>query len=224
MCTLSGASVMGARDANLILVYAWTKFENKIKQNLFRCRLIGRTGVSEASNFRSSRNAGANMTPNNVFRRNARKTKQLGMHHATADRKLRKSLLFKFVCELHYDICFVCKNQITDIDELSIEHKQPWENISAELYWNLDNIAFSHVDCNRAHTYRSGLTEQLKDITPEGQAWCSGHREFLDKEFFTKSKLGRNGLHHYCRGCKKVRCSVKDKQKETLVQPFTENN
>ena len=56
-------------------------------------------------------------------------------------------LLLKNFIEIvqNEDICFKCKSKIKIVEELSIEHKLPWEGISIELFWDLDNIAFSHL-------------------------------------------------------------------------------
>lgn len=40
--------------------------------------------------------------------------------------------------------------KINTVEELSIEHKTPWLNSNnpKELYFDLNNIAFSHLSCN----------------------------------------------------------------------------
>ncbi len=76
--------------------------------------------------------------------------KQLGLSHATASNRLKKSLLFNFAQKLDMDTCFQCGEKIENIDEFSIEHKIPWRHSknSVNLFFNLDNIAFSHLKCN----------------------------------------------------------------------------
>jgi hypothetical protein len=84
------------------------------------------------------------MTPNE------RKAKQLGMPYGTASAKLRKSILWYYITKCGDNICYQCQKPILTIEELSIEHKEPWldkENV-LELYFGLDNIAFSHLLCN----------------------------------------------------------------------------
>lgn len=131
--------------------------------------------------------------------RNKRRDAQLGMPHTSALQKLRKMLLFKFLKELGYDKCFKCSESITKIDELSIEHIKPWENVSVELYWDLNNIAFSHVRCNKPYVLRSKFTEELKEITPEGKSWCYKCKDFLNVEMFHKSARQWNGLQQFCK-------------------------
>ena len=76
---------------------------------------------------------------------------QLGIHVSTANARLRKMILFRLVVMTGLDNCFVCGAKISAIDELSIEHKQPWLDRDPSLFWDLDNIAFSHRRCNRPH-------------------------------------------------------------------------
>ncbi len=80
---------------------------------------------------------------------NKAKAEQLGMPFGTASHRLRKLLMFKFAKELGYDKCFQCGYSIETAEELSIEHKKPWFNNDPELFWDLQNIAFSHMRCNR---------------------------------------------------------------------------
>lgn len=35
------------------------------------------------------------------------------------------------------------------IDTFSIEHKEPWLHNSPELFWDLENITYSHKKCNK---------------------------------------------------------------------------
>lgn len=75
---------------------------------------------------------------------------QLGMPQGTAAHKLRKAIMFQMIQKLDLDWCFQCGNKIETIEELSVEHKIPWldkEN-AKELFFDLDNIAFSHLKCN----------------------------------------------------------------------------
>ena len=81
---------------------------------------------------------------------NRRRTIQLGMPHGTAAHRLRKMIMFQMIQKAGLDICFQCGKKIETIDELSVEHKIAWldkEN-AKELFFDLDNIAFSHLRCN----------------------------------------------------------------------------
>lgn len=85
--------------------------------------------------------------------RKERITKQLGMSQGTAVHRLRKNIMFKFAQDLGYDDCFACGRKIETPEDLSIEHKEPWESRlnGDKLFWDLDNIAFSHIKCNVPH-------------------------------------------------------------------------
>ena len=80
---------------------------------------------------------------------NAAKSAQLGMPHGTARARLVKNLMFDMMHRLGEDKCFRCGVSIDSTDELSIEHKEPWLFVDVELFWDLNNIAFSHLSCNR---------------------------------------------------------------------------
>jgi hypothetical protein len=84
------------------------------------------------------------------------KAEQLGMPIGTASNILRKSIMFDLLKRHGENVCFQCGEEIESVDNLSIEHKTPWlysEN-PKELFFSLDNIAFSHIKCNiSAHRY-----------------------------------------------------------------------
>ena len=83
-----------------------------------------------------------------ISTRGARKSAFLGIPHGTACKRLRKMVLFDLLRRHGENVCFKCAGVIEIAEELSIEHKQPWEGISIELFWSLENIAFSHLRCN----------------------------------------------------------------------------
>lgn len=130
---------------------------------------------------------------------NTKKSDTLGMPHGTASNRLRKMLLFQAIQKLGEDVCFKCSLKIQTIEDLSIEHKQPWEGISAELFWDLNNIAYSHIRCNVPATRHGGLFK--RKIGPIGTAWCIGHKNFVSVDSFYKNKTKWNGLEAYCIEC-----------------------
>ena len=81
---------------------------------------------------------------------NKKKSDQLGMAIGTASGRLRKMIMFSLVRETGRDVCYRCGKKIHDIDTLSIEHITPWldSDDPKELFFDLDNIAFSHMTCN----------------------------------------------------------------------------
>lgn len=80
---------------------------------------------------------------------NDKKAQQLGMPFGTASNKLRKMILFKLLGMLNLNACFRCHLPIA-LEELSIEHKVAWLDTTnpVDTFFDLDNIAFSHVTCN----------------------------------------------------------------------------
>lgn len=79
-----------------------------------------------------------------------KKTEQLGMNPSTAQNRLKKDILFSLIKKLDLHLCYQCKKKINSVEELSIEHKVPWldSDNPKELFFDLDNIAFSHLKCN----------------------------------------------------------------------------
>lgn len=137
--------------------------------------------------------------------RNKRIVEQLGMPNGTANARLRKNILFYLLTKLKENVCFKCGTIIEKVDDLSIEHKLPWEGRSTELFWDLNNIAFSHLKCNRPHNHGGG---GVKMERPKGTNWCRFHKAFLPVENFSRESRQWNGLRtvckehqHYYRNC-----------------------
>ena len=141
----------------------------------------------------------------------ARKSVFLGMPHGTASYRLRKMVLFDLLRKHGENICFRCAEKIKAVDDLSIEHKQPWEGVSVDLFWSLDNIAFSHRQCNVPHHYRGGGARKRK-IGPEGTAWCRRCKEFCPVAEFSRNKARWNGLQSWCNKCLRERVRQVGKQ------------
>lgn len=85
----------------------------------------------------------------------------------TASNRLRKSIIFMLLKKQNLNFCFQCNSEIVFENELSIEHKVPYldsEN-PIELFFDLNNIAFSHLKCNIGAAKKSWkITEGLDDI------------------------------------------------------------
>lgn len=101
---------------------------------------------------------------------NEKKRRQLGMPNGTATARLRKSILFKLVQETGRNICFQCGKAIESEEELSIEHKVPWLDSGdpVKLFFDLNNIAFSHLSCNVAACRRDRAQETQREKTKNG--------------------------------------------------------
>ena len=79
-----------------------------------------------------------------------KKKKQLGMDPGTAYHRLKKSVLFDFAKKLDLNWCYQCGAEINNIDLFTLEHKIPWldSEDTVDLFFNLDNIEFSHSNSN----------------------------------------------------------------------------
>ena len=141
----------------------------------------------------------------------AKKKAQLGMPFGTASGRLLKRLLFRMAQELSRNVCFQCGEKINSVEEFSIEHKQPWLDVSVELFWDLENIAFSHKVCNIKAARRNipAMRARLDEIridraknAPKGTAWCFGHKGFLPKEEFNVNRSRTSGTQKYCTACR----------------------
>lgn len=141
---------------------------------------------------------------------NQRKREQLGMPLGTASARLRKLVMFQLVQRLGEDICYRCGRRIENVEELSIEHKEPWFNIDPSLFWDLDNVSFSHLSCN-AGSRRRGI-ERL--MGRNGTEWCSGCKRFLAADCFGRmdKKNYTRPVKYHCNECRKANGWEKSKR------------
>lgn len=130
---------------------------------------------------------------------NIARVSQLGMSFTAARARLVKQLLFQAIQKLGQDICFKCSKKIVNLNELSIEHKKPWLHVDPKLFWDLNNVTFSHQRCNRID--RPELCAHNRRIAPEGMSWCYRHKKFLPIDQFYKNETRCNGLHNLCKEC-----------------------
>jgi hypothetical protein len=138
---------------------------------------------------------------------NEKKSATLGMPHGTAAHRLRKMILFDLLKRHNENVCVRCSGLIETVEELSVEHIKPWEGISAELFWDLQNVAFSHTICNYRSGFKHGGTPKRK-IGLEGTAWCRVHQKFEPIENFYKNGSRWNGLQKDCKESRPDRVSV----------------
>jgi len=145
---------------------------------------------------------------------NERKKVQLGMAPGTASHRLRKAVLFKYIKKVGENICCRCGDFIESTKDLSIDHVTPWLDSKnpTELFFDLDNIAFSHLKCNVGAARRN--TNRVKEghkrrgknqrkIGPPGTVWCCKHQQFLSEDRFNVRTDRWNGFYWMCKECKK---------------------
>ena len=130
----------------------------------------------------------------------------LGMPFGTAAAKLRKMVLFDLLKRHHENICVRCGKQIELIEELSLEHLKPWEDRDVALFWDINNIGFSHTRCNRPH-------QRSSRFIPDGQGWCSTCQTLQSSENFHQNASTKTGLSFECINCKTERNGNRDRSK-----------
>jgi HNH endonuclease len=84
-----------------------------------------------------------------TYRNKDKERAQLGIPFTTASLRLHRMIMFSLAQQCGRDDCFRCGKKIETVEEFSIEHKISWLDVSPELFWDLNNIDFSHLDCNR---------------------------------------------------------------------------
>jgi hypothetical protein len=131
--------------------------------------------------------------------RHDRRAEQLGMNWSTANARLRKQLLFRYIQRSSDDKCSQCGKIIESIDDLSIEHVLPWENRDPSLFWDLDNIKYSHLSCNKPHAYKQRFMDG------QGNLSCASCREIKSPESFSVRSDRSSGRHSYCKDCERKR-------------------
>lgn len=79
-----------------------------------------------------------------------RRDKQLGRSYGSCRNQLDRLILFHYIKKYKENFCYRCKREIKSINDFSIEHKIIWVDSDnpKELFWSMDNIAFSHRKCN----------------------------------------------------------------------------
>lgn len=132
--------------------------------------------------------------------KNNKKTEQLGMPIGTASGKLRKAIIFDLLKQLNKNYCFQCGSEITSENELSIEHKVPYLDSKnpKELFFGLDNIAFSHLTCNVGARRQTRFAEHgTKSMYTHGNCRCeactkanSDYSKHFMRQYRNKKKIG----------------------------------
>lgn len=127
---------------------------------------------------------------------NKERARQLGMSHGSACNKLRKQIMFRMMQKCGEDICFQCGEKIESVDTLSVEHKIPWMNSNdpVGLFFDTDNIAFSHLSCNcRAYNKDSAIPCPSRAAYRRG-CRCKECRK-INSRYQKEWRENRNGDH-----------------------------
>lgn len=141
------------------------------------------------------------------------KCKQLGLDFSTASHRLKKSVFHNLVVKSELDICFRCGEKILTPEELSIDHKIDWLHGDFALFWDLDNVTFSHRCCNRP---RIGLEcLEIRNKCPEGMIYCYVCKSYLlSSSFHPHFRVNKPHKSPECKDCRneKQRKRRKDRQ------------
>jgi hypothetical protein len=129
---------------------------------------------------------------------NNKSSRILGMPFGTACHKLRKLVLFNLAQKLSENVCFRCRKEILTVEDFTIDHKEAWRNKGAQLFWDLNNIAFSHSYCNLP-------TAMVRREIVDGTLWCSKCKMYLEVNRFSKDKKQRTGYSLICKECSNTR-------------------
>lgn len=97
-----------------------------------------------------------------------KKSKQLGVNYSTASHRLIKDIMYDLLVRLGKNKCFHCGKDMTR-GTYSVEHKTAWldSHNPIELFFDLDNISFSHLSCNISRARKLKVPhsdETLKDM------------------------------------------------------------
>jgi len=125
-----------------------------------------------------------------------KKEAQLGMPFGTASHRLRKKMTLYLLTKLNENTCYRCLQPITDANDLSMDHKQNWLNVNTDLFWDTDNIAFSHKSCN----YKHESNKRVKRII-SGKLYCKQCNTYKYVSKFNKNKRTTLGYASTCREC-----------------------
>lgn len=111
----------------------------------------------------------------------------LGCPVGTAQSKLRRNILFNLLLRFGLTDCFVC-GKVMSNEDYSIEHIKPWlSSGSKELFWDLDNITFSHKKCNTPHIRPGSKPREVVG----GKLRCYHCYSFKTFDEFSDSSKGR---------------------------------
>lgn len=115
--------------------------------------------------------------------RQVNKDEQLGMPFSRASHRLKKMIMFDLAQRLGLDDCFRCEGKIESHVDLSIDHRVDWLHADPDLFWSMDNIAFSHLSCNTkgAGRPRECTVCGSKDLV-KGRLLCQEHHRARMRE------------------------------------------
>jgi hypothetical protein len=134
------------------------------------------------------------------IRRTKEYKSELGLLPTTANLRLSRSLLFNYAKRLGMGNCFRCGKEIISIEDFTLDHKQEWRHNDPRLFWDIDNIAFSHQLCN-ASSNRVARFYQARTHKK-----CNECKEEKDlNSFGTRIQRGQKRYRSFCNECRNKR-------------------
>lgn len=130
---------------------------------------------------------------------NKKKADALGMSFGTAANRLRKMVLFSLVVRLKENFCYRCGGEILTEADLSIEHKDAWLQADdpVQSFFDLNNVAFSHLSCNIAAASKPHKTWQTEEQRKAHEAEVERNRwqqlPKAEQQRIRREKYLRNG-------------------------------
>lgn len=118
---------------------------------------------------------------------------QLGIPLSTAKSRLDRIIIFNLVEKLGLNSCYRC-NGAMSIDDISVEHKTPWinEDNAMELYFDIENISFSHNLCNSsARRYNNTIAWNKGKITHGTSGYRTGCRCDICKKKYSEARKAK---------------------------------
>jgi hypothetical protein len=153
---------------------------------------------------------------------NAAKTAFLGLSFGAANHRLHRAVMWSLIEQCGRTDCFRCGSPM-DESTYSVDHREPWLGESVALFWDMQNIEFSHLRCNVDARRRGGPT--TRKISPdivetEGHRWCISCRESKPlADFYVKRPSGR--LYSSCRICMNAGWSRRRDRRRLAVRSKT---
>lgn len=133
-----------------------------------------------------------------------------GISVSTARTQLIKALLFDAICKLNKNTCHRCGDSML-LTNYSIEHIKPWawESNAYELFTDLTNVTFSHLNCNVTNSRRNTGKPSLRRAFDDNKVCCNSCSEWKLRSEFNKNRSKASGTQGYCKPCRSKKRSVK---------------
>lgn len=110
-----------------------------------------------------------------------KKSLQLGMNPSTAQGRLVKDILWSLVVETNKNSCVKC-GELMSRETFSIEHVKPWldSDNPVGLFFDISNIAFSHLKCNISDARR---VNRYKDDDDKDKRQKESRKKTYERNF-----------------------------------------